>query len=125
MMEEKKQIRNKYNPKFFSFGTDGFVYALRNERHIRWYLLYLLVFIIVSLILRIPNWLFAYGFLYFSLVMAFEVINTAMEKIADFIAEGHSQEIKRIKDLGAASVFIIGLIGGAILIYQIVIFVLW
>jgi diacylglycerol kinase len=49
-------------------------------------------------------------------LLAIEALNTAIEKICDFITLEEHPEIKKIKDLGAAAVFIVVLAIGLIFI---------
>lgn len=49
-------------------------------------------------------------------LLAVEALNTAIEKTCDLITLEHHPEIKKIKDLGAAAVFIIVLTIGLIFI---------
>ena len=41
------------------------------------------------------------------LLLAFELLNTAIEKLSDKISKEYNQDIKKIKDISSASVFII------------------
>ena len=41
------------------------------------------------------------------LLLAFELINTAIEKLSDKISKNFDSDIKKIKDISSASVFII------------------
>ena len=41
------------------------------------------------------------------LLLAFELLNTAIEKLSDKISQGFDSDIKKIKDISSASVFII------------------
>ena len=50
------------------------------------------------------------------ILLAVEALNTAIEKICDLLTLEHHPEIKKIKDLGAAAVFIILLTIGLIFI---------
>jgi len=102
-------------PKFGSFGADGFVYALVHERHIKFYFLYLLLFSGFAIWADISTWLYIEGFMYFLFLVIFELINTALEIMCDFISTDRSIEIKRIKDLGAAIVFAHGFFAGTLL----------
>jgi diacylglycerol kinase len=44
------------------------------------------------------------------MLLAFEVINTSIEKLCDKITKNYDEDIKIIKDLASASVFIVLLI---------------
>ena len=41
------------------------------------------------------------------ILLAFELINTAIEKLSDKITKEFDQEIKKVKDLSSASVFVV------------------
>ena len=41
------------------------------------------------------------------LLLAFELLNTAIEKLSDKISKEYNEDIKKIKDISSASVFII------------------
>jgi diacylglycerol kinase (ATP) len=38
------------------------------------------------------------------MVLVVELLNTALEKLSDFVAPGHDERIGRIKDMGSAAV---------------------
>ena len=46
-------------------------------------------------------------FLNYFLLLAFEIINTAIEKLCDKITQELDPDIKKIKDLASASVFVV------------------
>ena len=46
-------------------------------------------------------------FLIYFLLLAFEIINTAIEKLCDKITQELDPDIKKIKDLASASVFVV------------------
>ena len=41
------------------------------------------------------------------LLLAFELLNTAIEKLSDKVTENFDEDIKKIKDISSASVFVI------------------
>ena len=49
-------------------------------------------------------------FVLYFLLLAFEILNTSIEKLCDKITKEHDLEIKNIKDLSSAAVFLILLI---------------
>jgi len=52
------------------------------------------------------------------IILSFEAINTAIERLCDFIHPGIDQNIKAIKDVSASAIFIL-------LIFFFCVFVLW
>lgn len=114
----------KIKPKFGSFGADGFMFALKNERHIRWYILYTCIFILSAVVLDFPRWLYFEGIIFFVILIILELINTAFEILCDFVVDGKDLQIKRVKDLGAAAVFVHGFFAGGLLLINLVYFLL-
>jgi len=100
--------------KSFGFAFNG-LKILIQEEHNSW--IHILAAIAVSVAgyfyqISAVEWIaivFAIG-----LVIAFEIFNSAIENISDFISPGHNESIKKIKDLAAAGV-LIGAITAAII----------
>lgn len=103
------------NKKVFSFRSrvDSFKFALNGlflffkEEHNSWIHLFLAVltaFFGMAFKLSMSEWvavIFAIGF-----VLVTEIINTAIENLADFVSKEKQDSIKRIKDLAAAGVLV-------------------
>lgn len=105
--------------KSFVYAFHGIRSLIKEERNAQIYVVATVVVLLLSYLLRISNieWIvvcFAIGF-----VFAMEAANTAIENLANHACNNqiHSQ-IKKIKDLGAASVLfaaIVALIVGCII----------
>ncbi len=111
-------------PKFGSFGADGLVFAIRKERHVQRYLVFILIFFILGIIFDFNYNLYALGLVYFLLLIIFELFNTSIEILCDFVTEDHAIEIKRIKDLSAGAIFVHGFFGGTLLVVTCLMYVL-
>jgi diacylglycerol kinase len=90
--------------KSFKFAFEGLKILLQEEQNARIHLLIMLVVIIAGFVYNISylEWvaiIFAIG-----LVFALEILNTAIENLADFVSPDKHQKIKKIKDLCAAAV---------------------
>jgi undecaprenol kinase/diacylglycerol kinase (ATP) len=90
----------------FIFAFNGIKILLKEEHNSRIHLFAALVAIASGFILKISvvDWIaitFSIG-----MVITVEVINTAIEKFADFIKPERHLAIKKIKDLSAAAVLI-------------------
>jgi len=88
------------------FALHGLKILIRDEHNARIHLIAAIVVLISGILFRISvtDWIaiiFAIG-----LVLAIEIINTTIERIADFISPEKQEAIKKIKDLSAASVLI-------------------
>ena len=104
MKEEKFSIAKRL--KSFTYAFAG-LKVLFKEEHNAWIHLFATVCVIVAGILfkiSLLEWVavaFAIG-----LVFSFEIMNTSVENIADFICTERDDRIKRIKDLAAAAVLV-------------------
>lgn len=114
------RIRLK-KPKFGSYGADGFWQVFLSERHVRWYFMWAIAYLLLGFWLDFSLWLYSIGLWYFILLVIVEIINTTIESIANFLTTNYNYEIKKIKDLSAASVFATGFFGGLIVVLN----VLW
>ena len=95
-------------------ALNGIALGLESERSLRLHALAvaLVVFMGVLVGLTLTEW--ALLFLTFGLLMALELVNTAIETVADFIHPDHHPAIKRIKDLAAGAVLIAAVFSVAI-----------
>ena len=88
----------------FKFAFEGVKAVIKEEQNVRIHLVIMLIAIIAGIVFSISylEWIaiiFSIGF-----VFALEIINTAIENLADFVSPDKHQKIKKIKDLCAAAV---------------------
>lgn len=104
MKQERFSIAKRL--KSFSYAFAGLKVVFKEE-HNAWIHLFATVCVVVAGILfkiSLMEWVsvaFAVG-----LVFSFEILNTSVENIADFICPERNDHIKRIKDLAAAAVLV-------------------
>lgn len=88
------------------YAMAGFHYLCRSERNMRVHVPALLLLVAFGLITGISfiEWalLLAQAFL----VIAFEAVNTAIERLTDRVCRGRSETARVVKDLSAAAVWI-------------------
>ena len=104
--------------KSFSYAFSGLKIALKEEHNVRIHLVAAICALILGTLLGINSYewiavIFAIGF-----VFAMELINSAIENMADFISLEKHDNIRKIKDLSAAAVLgsaIVALIVGLII----------
>jgi len=104
-MKQQKFSKRK-RLKSFSFAFNGLRILLKEEHNSRIHLLAAICVLIAAFIFNISafEWIalvFAIG-----LVMTLELINSAIENMADFISPNKHDKIKKVKDLAAAAVLI-------------------
>ena len=104
MKQERFSIAKRL--KSFTYAFNG-LRVFITEEHNAWIHLFATVCVVAAGMLfkiSLMEWVavvFAIG-----LVFSFEIINTSVENIADFICSERNDHIKRIKDLAAAAVLV-------------------
>jgi undecaprenol kinase len=88
------------------FALHGLAHALRAERSLRAQLAALIAVVVALLILRPPPLWWALALLASASVLAAELLNTAIEYLADELHPGESPGMRRVKDCAAAGVLL-------------------
>jgi diacylglycerol kinase (ATP) len=98
----------------------GFSFAARSERAIRQELVVLAIAVPAALILSSHLWVRVALIGSILVVLAVEFLNTAVEKLCDYVHPQHHPQIGQVKDIGSAAVFcalvLAALIWGAALV---------
>jgi len=96
----KKEIRS------FICAFRGIFYAFKNEIHLKIHAIVALIVCVLGFVLKITanEWLVC--LFCFALVFAAEMINTAIEKIVDFISPQRNHLAGIIKDIAAGAVLL-------------------
>ena len=97
------------------YSIKGAFYLIKTEHSIQAQLFIALLFVIVGCYLDLSNteWLFV--LLAISLVLTAESLNSAIEKVADFIHPDYNKKIGLIKDVSAGAVLFAALFALAVL----------
>lgn len=99
-------------------AIEGIIYAVKTQRHMKYHLFAALATLILSLILNISRIEFILLCMAIVLVLATEMLNTAIEVTVDMISDGYHPLAKKAKDIGAG-VVLIASIGALTLAYLI------
>lgn len=102
-MENSKSFLNR-RIQSFAYAINGLVCLIREEPNARIHLIAALVAVIAGLWFQLSamEWLFV--ILAIVLVFAFELINSALERLGDAVTKEQHALIKKSKDLSAAAV---------------------
>lgn len=105
-MKSKNRFSFSSRMNSFRYAFNGLKVLFREEHNAQIHFVIAAVVVIVGWVLDISavEWIalvFAIG-----LVIAFEIVNTAIENLADFVSPEKHHAIKKIKDLSAAAVLI-------------------
>lgn len=104
MEPQKFSIRKRI--KSFSFAFNGLKILITEEHNARIHLVAAICAVIASIVFEISAFEWIAVIIAIGLVFALELMNSAIESIADFVAPEKNEKIKKIKDLSAAGVLI-------------------
>ncbi len=99
----------KKNLKSYKYALNGLKHLLRLENNARIHLAATFLILALSAYFRIETTEWLWVILSISLVWMTELLNTAIEKIVDFISPEFHPEAGKIKDLAAAAVLVAAL----------------
>ena len=92
--------------KSFGFAFNGLRILFHEEHNSRIHFFASILVIIASLLFKLNTYEWIAIIFSIGLVITAEIINTAVENIADFLTTEQNNHIKKIKDLAAAAVLV-------------------
>ena len=92
--------------KSFVYAWEGVVFFLKSEHNAQIHLAATVVVLVLSVTLGVSKWEAIAVVFSIAFVWVAEMINTAIEKTADFISPEKHSQIKRIKDVAAGAVLV-------------------
>ena len=95
----------KGRTKAIFYSVKGAFYLIKTEHSIQAQLFFSVCFIIAGFYFNISKIEWLFQVLAICLVLCAESLNTAIEKLADFIHPDHNKKIGFIKDVSAGAVF--------------------
>ena len=113
MISRDERKRQKGLKKFFwsfTYPVKGLKYAYRNEQNLAFDIGMALIVVVLGFIFRIEAWEWAVLVLTVGLVLALELINTAIEATVDLVTEEYHPLAKVAKDTSAAAVFVFAIV---------------
>lgn len=90
----------------FGYAFEGIAAVIKKERNMKIHCCAMILVIMAGTILQIPVWKWCICFCLFGLVMALELVNTAVEAVVDLVTEEQRALAKLAKDAAAGAVLI-------------------
>jgi diacylglycerol kinase len=90
----------------FKYALNGLKILIKEEHNARIHLFVMIVVVFAGYFFKISMYEWVVVLLSVGLVFAFEIINTAIENLADYLAPERHESIKKVKDLAAAAVLV-------------------
>lgn len=104
---EKFSVRNRLTS--FRYAFSGLGSLIKNEHNSRLHLLFAFLAVALGIILKISGVEWMILILTIAIVLITEILNSAIERLSDFVSPDYSEVIKRVKDYCAAAVLIAAL----------------
>ncbi len=112
-MKGEKETEDRAFIGGFDHAWEGIVRAVRTQRNMRFHALAAVAVVVAGLVFRVGVAEFAVLFFAIALVMAMELVNTAVEAIVDLVSPEFDPLAKIAKDAAAGAVLVAS-IGAAI-----------
>lgn len=107
--ETKKKRGIKRLLKSFTYSWEGLVYAFKNEQNLTVHLLAVACVLLCGFYFHISRLEWMICIILFGLVIATELINTALEAAVDLFCPSYHPLAKIVKDTAASAVFVFAL----------------
>lgn len=98
----------------FRYGFKGIAWLVESENNARFHLLASVIVLLLGLYFRISTTEWAIVLTQVGLVWSAEALNTAIEKLCDFVSPQHHETIGKVKDLAAGGVLIVSIVAAII-----------
>ncbi|AZK46842.1 diacylglycerol kinase family protein [Paenibacillus lentus] len=105
----------------FRYAAEGIVSALRSERNMRIHLIATVIVLLAAMYFRLSGRDIAVLLIVIGLVIAAELINTAIESIVDLVSPEWHPLAKKAKDTAAGAVLVMAMVAvcvGCLLFYE-------
>jgi len=99
-------VEPKRLAKSFHYALQGIHYAFRNQQNVRIHLIIGIIVIAAALFFRVNPFEMGIISVMILLVIATEMVNTAIEMMVDLITKEHREEAKIAKDVASGMVLI-------------------
>ncbi|OQY01121.1 MAG: diacylglycerol kinase [Bacteroidetes bacterium 4572_117] len=103
---KNRKFSIKTRVKSFKYALNGLRILIRDEHNSRIHLFAAVGAIILAVVLDISNTEWLAIVIVVAMVFSLEIINSAIESLADFVSPHYNKIIKKVKDLSAAAVFV-------------------
>lgn len=96
--------------KSFGWAFNGLKDCIRHEKNFRMQYALAIIVVIAGFFLGLSSFEWAIILLCFAVVLSFEIINSAIEKLCDLVCPDFNLVIKKVKDMSASAVLLSAII---------------
>lgn len=98
----------------FGWACQGIATSWQQERHLKLHSVAAIVVVVLGIWLELNHWEWAAMLICIGMVFATEMINAAIERLADVVQPERDDRIKVIKNISAGAVLVMALISAGI-----------
>lgn len=102
-------MKNKKVFNSFKYAFQGIVTGIKKEKNMKIHILIMIIVIIFGIVLNISQLEWNICIVLFSIVIAGELFNTAIETVVDMITTERNEKAKIAKDVSAGAVLILAI----------------
>ena len=106
IMEEKERFSLTKRIKSFTYAFRGIIFSIKNEHNIRIHFFLLTFAIIIAVVFKINYLEWCLLFIVMAMVLAAELFNSAIEKLADIVNPDWNKKVMLLKDYSAGAVLV-------------------
>lgn len=93
----------------FKYATEGIITSFRTEKNMKIHILIMILVIVAGIILKISKLEWIICIILFSIVIAGELFNTAIETVVDMVMPDKNEKAKIAKDVSAGAVLVLAI----------------
>src|SRR5690554_6736294 len=105
-MKKSPRFSGSARIRSFSYALSGIVNLIRHEHNARIHLVAMVIVIVLGFVFRIKLFEWALISIAIGLVFIAELLNTAVERLADYVCTERNEKIRLIKDYSAGAVLV-------------------
>jgi undecaprenol kinase len=92
--------------KSFGYASEGIKLVVKNEFNMRFHIAMTIIVLVLAILLSIPTLQLIILLMLIGIVLALEMINTAIERTVDLVTEDYHPLAKQAKDAAAGAVLV-------------------
>ena len=93
----------------FKYATEGIITSFKTEKNMKIHILIMLLVVLAGVLLKISKLEWIICIILFSIVIAGELFNTAIETVVDMVMPDKNEKAKIAKDVSAGAVLVLAI----------------
>lgn len=103
------KVKSKKLANSFKYALEGLTSSFKTERNMKIHIIIMILVIMVGILLKINKYEWIICIICFSIVIAGELFNTAIETVVDMVMPHKNEKAKLAKDVAASGVLVLAI----------------